>query len=628
METTNAVRRSTKCGITMRLRLVCAAAAWLVAAAISQAGAIAGRILDTEGKPVVGAEISVRDPATDQWTVSESGAGGRFVVSGAWEGRGKIDVLVRREGFADVRREGIAGEQRGLDIVMRRPGALAGRVVGPDGVSAPAGEIVVNVFPLDPELASQVKRVTTGTDGAFRVAGLWDGAYDVVAVPRSGGIGLARAVVVPQADALVVRMPERKTLRVKVLDARGAPLGQRPVRVRFLSERWTLDRLPPEEMTTSEGIATFEGIGGGAAIAVASAEDGAERAVRFDLSKQDEVTIRTGGGGAIDGKGPDPAAAGDVVRFIAAPDFRLISTARDGRAGFRVAPVGARLGAVHAPFDGYEHVQDVELTKGGRARVAFGGSQWLHTHVEVDGRAISGPWIVMPVRARERSAVHGESRDGTIRAAGLASGRHWLLAHTGAASALIETKPIGSADEAEPIVLTSFRVRGRLVTGGEPAAGGLVFLVPGVGPEPPIGLRARAELSLADADGRFELPPIAGGPWRLAAYAPGYAPAFVDLDGKSRDDVEVKLDRGARLAIVATGPDGVPVLDAVIGVRDAAGRRVTIVPRRTGEDGRVEMRLAPGSWSIEAWTHDLGRTVASVKLKGEGGEVVVGFEGR
>ncbi len=111
---------------------------------------------------------------------------------GAAFGTGSVtEAIARVEGLdrALLRDSVIQGSPREggemfVALRFRGRGAVAGRVLAPDGVT-PVGQVAVNLFP-DPDSREQGRGLFTGADGRFRFEGVPLGLYTVSATAASG----------------------------------------------------------------------------------------------------------------------------------------------------------------------------------------------------------------------------------------------------------------------------------------------------------------------------------------------------------------------------------------------------------------------------------------------------------
>ena len=97
-----------------------AATVWLTASALAQEGAIAGRVVDTDGEPLPGATVELRrGPASPEPRLEVTDLEGRYRISGLPPGT--YSVLISLPGFGRVVRSGVevgTGAAETVDAVL------------------------------------------------------------------------------------------------------------------------------------------------------------------------------------------------------------------------------------------------------------------------------------------------------------------------------------------------------------------------------------------------------------------------------------------------------------------------------------------------------------------------------
>ncbi len=152
---------------------------------LAEGATLAGRVVDSAGRPVGGARVQVDG---ERHVVSE--ADGGFEVTGLAAGETTLVASAAGGLPSDPLRCAVSGDLRGLELRLRGAPRLRGRVVGPDGQPV-AGARVARFADLDAS-------VPTGADGAFELAGEREGEPLLVTAS-----GLAAARVDAARDAEV-----------------------------------------------------------------------------------------------------------------------------------------------------------------------------------------------------------------------------------------------------------------------------------------------------------------------------------------------------------------------------------------------------------------------------------------
>ncbi len=147
---------------------------------------LSGRILDEAGTALADALVRA-NVETETWPSSayrrvQSGEDGSFTLRGLAAGEARIQAEL--DGYETAERSlgrlHAAETRHGIELVLSRGNAIAGRVVWPDGSPAEATVTVQESsrgFGFDEAAASE----ETAADGSFRITGLGDGAVRVQA---------------------------------------------------------------------------------------------------------------------------------------------------------------------------------------------------------------------------------------------------------------------------------------------------------------------------------------------------------------------------------------------------------------------------------------------------------------
>lgn len=247
--------------------------------ALTHGARIAGTVRDENGAPVQGAsarvELQEEREGFEGWgrvTLAkqvETGADGAFLIQGA--PAGNVQIEATREGWesseTDERELAEGEEVLGLELVVRRGRAIAGRVEWPDGRPA-AGAQVFARLGLDAEelredgeefdwrrfMELRDKRAVADADGGFLIEGLDERPFDVTALSASPGAekgaaaepaetaadGAAGQVtlegVVPGGAAVKLVLAATPVLHGRVLDEGERPVGAFRVQAEAVEE--------------------------------------------------------------------------------------------------------------------------------------------------------------------------------------------------------------------------------------------------------------------------------------------------------------------------------------------------------------------------------------------------------
>lgn len=156
---------------------------------LEQGGAIVGRVLTRDGKPV--GDVDVTAAAASTYPHSKSGTDGGFrfdnLAAGEYWLSADADGGERRSGHVTVR----AGRVSSLDLIVdARPGRITGTVMGARG--EPRGDVFVTAArdygggATFQRFGDEDHRVLTGVDGSFAIAPLADGSFSIRAYEVGG----------------------------------------------------------------------------------------------------------------------------------------------------------------------------------------------------------------------------------------------------------------------------------------------------------------------------------------------------------------------------------------------------------------------------------------------------------
>jgi RNA polymerase sigma-70 factor (ECF subfamily) len=235
---------------------------------VERALAIAGTVKLAGGGPVAKASVTlhlVGDVRNETWRWTNSDAEGRFRIGGLASGAYVVSVTQPGDGSTSARpweSNGVEAGTADLVVEMESAASISGRVVDPAG--KPVASCSVQAYSETGDRYTPSDQ--TKDDGTFCVRGLGTGTYALVAHPRSPVRLLpARVTGIPSgADGVEIRLTAGETIRGRLMDSAGAPVGAALLRADELqtSDPWTRAETP-SVFTEPSGAFAFEGVPAG-----------------------------------------------------------------------------------------------------------------------------------------------------------------------------------------------------------------------------------------------------------------------------------------------------------------------------------------------------------------------------
>ncbi len=161
---------------------------------------LAGKVVDSAGRPVAGTNVGTSDLSGFAVQSAEDGS---FELMGL--GDDPVNLFAQKSGYAPRHEHGVRPGGRGLVLTLEVESAVRGRVEGmPD-----AGAVTVSLCRLDAHFGRELcvaRALVYPAEPTFELKGVAAGRYDLV-----GEIGeqeVARVpIVLPPADVLVLQRP-------------------------------------------------------------------------------------------------------------------------------------------------------------------------------------------------------------------------------------------------------------------------------------------------------------------------------------------------------------------------------------------------------------------------------------
>jgi protocatechuate 3,4-dioxygenase beta subunit len=233
--------------------------------------AIEGRVTDSRGRPLEGAEVKThrspgplhrrelgRRPVFQIFPSATTGPDGTFRL-GELKAGDALDLTVQHPDHVPARLPGVkAPTAEPLRIELRRGRSLSGRVVGPEG------EPVAGAT-LSPSRGS-MSRGNTDPEGAFRMSGIEPGSIDLGVAAKGYRPKVLEGIVIPEErdpENLEIVLDRSVSVEVRVLSMEGEPMAgewvhANPEVPQDPREFRMFGMGPPQNRTDGRGIVKIE----------------------------------------------------------------------------------------------------------------------------------------------------------------------------------------------------------------------------------------------------------------------------------------------------------------------------------------------------------------------------------
>lgn len=612
-----------------------------------------GRVVDTAGRPVAGAEVSLSparpggDPFASPFPMGDEAAAppaftdaqGGFVLDHLEPGRFNLEAKAR--GFAPVTVPGIQlaeGQPRAdLGTVTLAPGAvLEGIVVDPRDRPVAGAWVRVGSRDRFGRRDDDEEPLLTAADGTFAAGDLRPGEKVMLFVSKQG---YSRAsyneVEVPPAVPLRVVLKPGMRIAGRVVDEAGEPVSGARVRLSRIATtmvmggRGLMDRMSGFAASEDDGSFEIDGVEAGKVQLAVNAQGFLEGEIPgFDVVEgRDveglEVVLRRGAVIAGRVSGPDGTpVSGARVQIVDDSNnrsmARFLGATSDGDGNYRLEGVPDGAAAFSAQAEGFQRaVRDLEV-RAGENRLDFrleGGHEVSGRVVDAGGQPVSGATVRLGAAGDRfpmllRGDGQSEARsgaDGSFRIAGVSTGSYDVTADKeGYAPGQLESVNVaGRLQGLELRLEAGGAVQGRLL-GADLAelAGASVTAFPA---DPSI---ARTAVRLArggqvDYQGQYRISGLTAGEWRVNARTESGRQAQGRVTVSTGSDATLDLDLGGGFTLtgrVVRGGEAVPNVYVSVASSEAGGGRSTTDPQ-----GAFRIQgLKAGTYELQAMQFDSG----------------------
>lgn len=405
--------------------------------ALQAVGSLAGRVVDSDGKPIAGVTVRVDFQqrhlflrASGFPLESRSDPEGLFRIQDVPPG--SVDLVAQAAGWQAGTVDGLdlrAGEEkRGLEIVLSPAAVLRGRVLAPSGRTLPHAQVLL--APADRQSGFHLSE--TDDEGRYELASLPPGLRTVEATHPDHGMVRRQVEVQVGDNAFDISLEGGAEVAGRVVDEHGAPVPGAQV---WLTSTGGLR--PLSTMSGSDGGFRFAAVADGGYLAGADKEG-------FARTGRVQVTVSGGAGGSIGDLELRLTRGGSITGRIAGVEAAELARVQVVAWG-RGLPVGGRVEA-----DGsyrIDHVQEgewrvraelpgTELYAEGAVQLEPGSSEArldlemergleLAGRVRRSGAPVAGETLGLEGPGRRRAIAETDA-DGRFRFSGLAAGSYRL----------------------------------------------------------------------------------------------------------------------------------------------------------------------------------------------------------
>ncbi|HKQ61753.1 MAG TPA: carboxypeptidase regulatory-like domain-containing protein, partial [Candidatus Polarisedimenticolaceae bacterium] len=613
-----------------------------IEALLEPSSTLSGRVVNSSGEPIAGADVRLRRTQTMEMggmamamvriESDQSDAEGRYVFKDL--DPGKVSISAVATGFQEAKRDDIevpkGSDLDGVELALQAGAIVEGQVLAPDGKPAIGAEVGLagGDESEGPMRFRGLGGTTTDGNGYYRLEGLAPGTVSVEATHADYPRVVKDLEAKEGINSLQLQFQGGQEVTGRVTDTAGAALSNAAVRLVRGSNFFG----GSDARTGADGSFRLAGVRDGEYRLWVEAEGYApstgEREVKVTGQPVGGIEVQLTTGAAIVGRvtGLKPEDLPKVNVRAEGPNVSEFGGAGvNGSGDYRLEHLrpGSYEVLARVGDSGRQARAQAKLEAGAaevRVDLQFGGG------LKLSGRAVQGDQpvagAVVSVQGVDIDSSGWAQTDAGGRFAidGLEAGRYGVRLQNWQ-SGLSHEESLDLATSREvTIEIPTAAVRGRVVDAadGRPLAGVAVALASPQGA--PSEFRRANHLTTSDMDGKFELPSVAAGSFRLTAEKKGYATASlaVEVQGdRGVDDVRLRMDPTDGVTLEARMPSGTAPDELRVAVLDGSGSSLVGGTYATGENGRVRLStVPPGSWETLVAAEGAATTQLTVHAPG------------
>ncbi len=615
------------------------------------AGRLKGRVVDGRGEAIRGATVHTnldfrtmnhrasiqrRQPS---WARTD--AEGRFLIENVEPGT--LQLSVNAPSYQQQVRQGIelaAGAELELEIVLEAGAVVEGTVLTAD--SEPVVQASISITEQTDGM-SRGMQVSAGgqtdVEGRYRVEGAPTGSA-TISVYHADRQRLTKNIEVRSGSQIVDLVLDRGfEITGQVVDPDGTPVVGAALSTQEVTQAGMTHYSygsTPLATSTANGTFTLTDVAAGKYTVSASREGFAPA-----LSEPVEVVGNVSGvllelrrGATL--KGRVVGLELDELGALTLAAFSQQGGMRRGRVDFSSEYVFENLAA------GQWHVQ-AQVASSGRSSalqvevpegvdevlkdIEFGTGFTL-TGIVIDGEQPLAGANITASSTMGSSGFSATGPDGRFRIENLKAGSYQVMVMSGMGIQHMDSLEL-SGDRDLRIEIATGAIAGLVIdaAGGEPVAGASVALEQLDGGDGSLWSRQLAfgNRSETDSTGRFQVPQVRQGSWRVVVTKPGFAPgeATVAVTGGSTPPVEIRMTPTEGVSFEVVLESGAMVPAVQVAILDLAGRRLAEGTHPVVA-GKVKVStVPPGQWELVVQGGDSAGTRFLVTAPGDQGRLVL-----